>query len=312
LIGAQCRLTDSAVAAPGVHPGVRLGVHPGATGWSNIMKAMAVRQLQSDIDHGFPRHWLGGDAFRTQFFNALSMTFPLGEQFFIDSVRAALPAVREPALQAVVQAFVGQEASHRQMHVRYNRQLEVQGLHFFIEPFLRWQLWLSRHLSVMSNLAMTMAYEHFTAIFADGILRRPHWLADASPSMQLLWTWHAVEEAEHKAVAFDVYRANGGGYVRRLAWFLYVSIVFALDIGMQTTNNLYRDGQLFKLRSWRCGIGYLLGSGGLLRHAWRPWLSYFHPRFTPRWRDNRELIAAWLSAHRADYRELRAALADYS
>lgn len=268
------------------------------------MNDMVVRHLQSNVAAGFPRHWIAGDPFRTQLFNAMSMTFPLGEQYFIDSVRACADAVTDPRQRADVRAFIGQEAAHRQLHALYNRQLEAQGLRFFIEPVLQLRLRHSRGLKPQSNLAVTMAYEHYTAMLADGVLRHPAWLADATPDMQLLWTWHAVEEAEHKSVAFDVYRACGFGYGRRIAWYVYTGIMFGLDIGVQTLHNLHRDGQLFKLRTWTGAARFLFRRRGLLRHALPQWLAYFRPSFTPWDCDNRALIADWLARHRGEYREI--------
>jgi predicted metal-dependent hydrolase len=268
------------------------------------MSDIVVRHLQSNVAAGFPRHWIAGDAFRTQLFNALSMTFPLGEQFFIDSVRACAGAVADPGLRAAVRAFIGQEAAHRHLHAQYNRQLEAQGLRFVIEPVLQFRLRRSRHVTPQSNLAVTMAYEHYTAMLADGTLRHPAWLADATPDMRLLWTWHAVEEAEHKSVAFDVYRAGGHGYGLRIAWYLYVGIMFAIDITAQTLHNLHRDRQLFRLRTWTCAARFLFGRSGLLRHALPQWLAYFRPSFTPWDCDNRALIDDWLARHRDRYREL--------
>ncbi|HEY5799216.1 MAG TPA: metal-dependent hydrolase [Burkholderiaceae bacterium] len=270
------------------------------------MSDIIVRHLQTDVAQGFPRDWIAGDPFRTQLFNAMSMTFPLGEQFFIDSVREAAPAEMEPALRAQVRAFIGQEASHRQVHTLYNRELERQGLRFVVEPILQWRLRQSRALKKSSNLAITMAYEHYTAMLADGVLRNPQWMAHASDSMRLLWTWHAVEEAEHKAVAFDVYRAMGGGYARRVAWYLYTCIMFQFDISLQTLHNLKQSGNLFKLRTWTGAARFFFGRGGLAWHMLPQWFAYLRPGFTPWDCDNRAEINAWLAAHRSQLREIGA------
>ena len=54
------------------------------------MTDLVVRRLLIDLETPFPGRWNGGDAFRSAFFNALSMSFPAGEQYFIDAVRAGL------------------------------------------------------------------------------------------------------------------------------------------------------------------------------------------------------------------------------
>ena len=55
----------------------------------NTLPHLTVRRLLVDLSQGFDRHWNGGDAFLSAFCNALSMSFPVGEQFFIDAVKAA-------------------------------------------------------------------------------------------------------------------------------------------------------------------------------------------------------------------------------
>jgi predicted metal-dependent hydrolase len=269
------------------------------------MSALTVRKLEIDLSQGFGRHWLGGDAYRTQFFNALSMSFPLGEQMFIDSLRA-VPSERlaDPKLRAEVKDFIGQEASHRYMHAQYNAHLAGQGQTWTIEPKVQKRVELVSQLSTTSRLAVTCALEHYTAILADGILRNPEWLADAEPTMRTLWAWHAVEETEHKSVCFDAYRAAGGKYWPRVLWYLHVSVLFWTDTLMQTMHNLRRDGQLFRLRTWTSGLGMWFGRRGLAWHLFRPALHYLSPNFHPWQHDNSKLVAAWLEDNNAAYRPI--------
>jgi len=266
------------------------------------MSEIKVRRLNIDLSQGFPRHWLGGDAFRSQLFNALSMSFPLGEQYFIDSVRAAQPQVSDPQLLEQMRGFIGQEATHRHLHAQYNEQLFKQGLKHVMEPWVKRRLRASARLSVRSNLAVTIAYEHFTAIFADVVLRDK--LENAAEPAKTLWEWHAVEETEHKSVAFDVYRAIGGGYTLRVAWYVYVWLMFLVDVIGQTGNNLYRDGNLFKPGTWFSALGYLFGRKGLMWSLIPQGLSYLRPGFSPWDQDNRALASSWLQRRSAAYRVL--------
>ena len=93
---------------------------------------LTVRRLSVDLSQGFSRHWNGGDAFLTAYANALSMSFPVGEQSFIDAVKSGaknLPDTPENAeLKQIAKGFVGQEATHRHLHALYNAHLEKQGL----------------------------------------------------------------------------------------------------------------------------------------------------------------------------------------
>lgn len=94
------------------------------------MTDLVVRRLVIDLETPFPGRWNGGDGFRSAFFNALSLSFPAGEQFFIDAVRAglkALPEEKRASLAAEVQGFIGQEATHRRIHALFNLHLANLG-----------------------------------------------------------------------------------------------------------------------------------------------------------------------------------------
>lgn len=271
------------------------------------MSTLTVRKLNVDLSKGFGRHWLAGDAYRTQLFNALSMTFPQGEQSFIDSVRA-VPAhkLADPALRDEVRDFIGQEASHRFVHQQYNAQLALQGLVFVREASIARRIRILAKLDPLDWVAVTCAVEHYTAMLADGTLRLPSWLDGAEPDMHTLWSWHAAEESEHKGVAMDVYRAAGGGYRRRVFWYVQTSIMLALDIAIQTTDNLRRDGQLWKVRTWTSTLRTWLGRHGIFWHLLWPSLQYLAPSFHPWQHDNRQLAARWLDAHGAAFRSREA------
>jgi predicted metal-dependent hydrolase len=249
---------------------------------------LSVRRLLIDLETPFARDWNGGDAFRTAWFNALSMSFPVGEQFFIDAVRdglKVLPEAERARFAAEVQGFVGQEATHRRIHARFNAQLEAQG-HI--------NTWAARSLVRIKRLegldprhavAATAATEHITAIFADWMLAHPEALAGAEPRLQTLWMWHAAEESEHRSTAFDVYRALGGNELWRLRFMRIVTFHFLTDVFRQTLRNLRHDGVLWRASTWRAGWRFLLGRDGLLRQVLRPWRDYFRADFHPREQD---------------------------
>lgn len=290
-----------------------------ATSTSTLPPArLLVRKLEIDLRRGFGRRWHGGDAFRSQFFNALSMSFPVGEQFFIDSVRDAARLLPDTpanaALHETIAGFIGQEATHRHIHGLYNRQLEKQGLRN------RWQAWAEARLQKLRArrpaldarhaLAATCAFEHLTALLADGTLRYPRWLEGAEPDMQTVWRWHAAEETEHNAVAFDLYRALGGGYGMRLRWYLYVCMSFLRDATGQTLINLHDDRSLWSPSTWWNAARLLLGADGLLWRCAGPALDYLRPGFHPS--QDRHALAAqtlaseWLAANAGRWRTVRA------
>jgi predicted metal-dependent hydrolase len=259
------------------------------------MSTLTVRKLNVDLSRGFARHWMGGDVYRTAFMNALSMSFPLGEQMFIDSVRA-VPADTLPdgGLRAEVKDFIGQEASHRFVHQQYNAELARQGYDYTLEPKTRKRVELIATLPVHDRLAITCALEHYTAMLADFVLRHPAWLERAEPQMRTLWSWHAAEESEHKAVAFDVYRASGGRYWKRVLWYLHVSLIFWWETSQQTVHNLKRDRALWSWRTWGSAARAWFGRQGLAWHLLKPGLDYLSPRFHPWQHDNRALLQMWL------------------
>lgn len=272
--------------------------------------ALPVRRLLVDLSSGFDRHWHGGDAFRSQYFNALSMSFPVGEQFFIDAVREAAKGLGDApahdALRETIQAFIGQEASHRQVHAAYNAQLERQGLEN------RWAARALRRLPAippgtnpLHALAVTCAYEHCTAVFADLTLRHPELLAGADPRLAALWTWHAAEETEHKSVAFDLYVALGGNHRWRVRWYLTVLWLFGTDCLRQTLHNLRRDGTLWRWRTWASAAGFLFGRRGMAWLTWRPLLAYLRRDFRPWEHDNGAAAQRWLAEHTQLFRVVR-------
>ncbi|MEZ5663197.1 MAG: metal-dependent hydrolase [Burkholderiaceae bacterium] len=266
------------------------------------MTELVVRRLLIDLDQPVQRHWCGGDAFLTAWFNALSMSFPLGEQFFIDAVRQgmkSLPPEEQARWQSEVQGFIGQEATHRRIHALFNAQIEKHGLVNAWEPRARQRLQLLEGKDPRHSLGVTAANEHFTAIFAQWLLSHPDVLAGAEPRLRALWLWHSAEESEHKSTAFDLYVALGGSHAWRVRWMRRVTVIFLSDTLRQTISNLARDGSLWRGSTWRSAWKHMLGRDGLLRCSWRPWRAYFRRNFHPsqeesdlseRWlRDNRDL-----------------------
>ncbi|HEX6362878.1 MAG TPA: metal-dependent hydrolase [Albitalea sp.] len=268
------------------------------------MTALTVRRLLVDLETPFARHWNGGDAFRSAYFDALSMSFPVGEQFFIDSVRAgvgALPADQRAAFDDALQGFVGQEATHRRIHALFNAQLARQGYDN------AWERRILRRLEKLKGVAdprhavaITAALEHFTAILARHLFEHPQVVDGAEPRLQALWFWHASEESEHRSVAFDVYRALGGSLDWRRRWMRLVTWHFTTDVMRQTARNLGHDRALWRWRTWTSAASFLFGRHGVVRHAFGPWRAYFRADFHPS-QQPAPLAEQWLREHATDY-----------
>ena len=85
------------------------------------------RQPEFALPSPWLRHWHGGDAFKSHFFDAMSLLFPDGERFFIDAVRAYRDQVTDPQQQAQIRGFIGQEAHHSREHQHYSEALRESG-----------------------------------------------------------------------------------------------------------------------------------------------------------------------------------------
>ena len=260
------------------------------------MTDLVVRRLLVDMEQPIARHWCAGDAFRTALFDALSMSFPVGEQFFIDSVREGfklLPPEKQERFRAEVQGFIGQEATHRRLHALYNGHLEKLGLVNDWAPRAAARMKQMENVDVRHWLGITAANEHFTAILAEFILHNADLFGDQDPRLKTLWLWHSAEESEHKCTAFDLYQALGGSHEWRLTWMRRVTVFFLLDTLRQTCNNLQRDGTLWRWSTWKSGFHYLFGQRGVVRLAYRPWRAYFRRDFHPSQQDS-GIAQRWL------------------
>ena len=264
-----------------------------------MSNALTVRRLQVDLETPWPRHWTG-DAFGSAWFNALSFSFPAGEQLFIDAVRMGLAGLDEAGRERFadeVQGFIGQEATHRRVHQRFNLQLERQGYvnHWDGRIRQRIQARLARR-DARAWLGVTAAIEHFTAILADHLLTHPQTLVNAEPRLRELWLWHASEESEHRCTAFDLYRALGGNERWRRRLYVVVTLHFAVDLTRQTLDNLWRDGHWRRPATWVGAWRLLFGRQGIVRHTWAPWRRYFAADFHPSEGDVSP-ARAWLAEH---------------
>jgi predicted metal-dependent hydrolase len=260
------------------------------------MTDLVVRRLLIDLETPFPQRWNGQDAFRSAFFSALSMSFPVGEQFFIDSVREGLkqlPPPEQARLTHEVKGFIGQEATHRRVHALFNKHLDDMGLTNTIAVRSAQRIAAHAHLNVRMHLAATAATEHFTALFADWMLHHPEALEGAEPRLQTLWMWHSAEESEHRSTAFDLYQALGGDHRRRVRVFRIITVIFLTDLLRQTLRNLWHDGGLFHWQTWHSAGRLLLAKDGLIRGNVGLWRDYMRADFHPEDHDA-SLSQAWL------------------
>ena len=251
------------------------------------------RDLRFGLEAELARDWLGGDWFRTAFFNAMSILFPNGEKSFIDSVRANEHAIVDPRLKADVRGFIAQEYVHRREHQRFN-ELLCRSRRYDLE---RLESVIAEDSSELGKLeplfwlATTVAYEHFTATFAGHLLREDGWLEGADPAVGQVWRWHAVEEIEHKAVAFDVYKAAGGTHAMLRKAIIAMTIEFLFRFQLRSLWLMYRRDRPPLMLTLHQAARFLFGKGGFFRANWRHYWAFFRRDFHPDHIDDRKVLA---------------------
>lgn len=257
---------------------------------------ITVRDRRFGRGRNAARWWLNGDPVATAWHNALSATFPRGEAFFIESVRAHRDGA-PPKLAAEIRAFIQQEVNHSREHVAFNKAAVAQGYDFSrIDAHVQEMLDMAKDRPPVVNLAATMALEHYTAILAHLLLSDPSLFADADPELAELWRWHAVEEIEHKGVAYDTFLHATRDWSRWNRWrlktvtMLLITRNFITHRIRDTLDLLEQDGIAGWQAKWRV-LAYLFGKPGILRRLIPSWISYFLPGFHPWNHDDRALIA---------------------
>ncbi len=241
------------------------------------------------------RWWMGGDPIATALYNALSATFPKGEAFFVESVRKFRDGA-PPKLAEEIRAFVSQEVMHSREHVAFNKRAREAGYDLSsLEKRVDWRLDMVRARAPIASLAATMALEHFTAILAHELLRDPRHLAGADAETAALWRWHAIEEIEHKGVAYDTWLHATRDWPRFTRWkvkakvMLLVTRNFIVDRTAGVLELLHQDGITGPM-AWARFVWFALVRPGMMRKVFGAWVSFFMPGFHPWNHDDRALI----------------------
>lgn len=247
-----------------------------------------------------PRYWLNDNYLLSHMMNALSVLFPQGEQFFVDSVRHYRDQITDPKLKEEVRGFIGQEAMHSLEHDAMNQHVRDQGMPVEeLEKHLEIVLGIAGKLPKRHQLAITCALEHMTAMMADMLLARDDVREDMHESMRPLWVWHAIEETEHKAVTYDVFQQVGGTYAERSFYLAFSTAALGVMATYFTTRMMLNDRKNFSVRDAGKGLWRMWGKNGTFSSLIPTWLEYFKPDFHPWDHDNSELIARFKEQIRA-------------
>lgn len=250
------------------------------------------------------RYWCADSRTATHIWNGVNLLFPGGERFFVRSVHHYVDRL-SPELAAQVKGFFGQEGRHAQAHERIFELLREQGfdLDAILGPYERIAFGHLEHVAPPAlRLAITAAAEHFTALMAEDALTVDV-VRHADPNVRNLFLWHAVEELEHKAVAFDVLQEVAPSYALRVTGMAAAALVLAVFWAFATTKLLHQDGmtladakrELEKLsrsakKRGQPSIAPRIGPRIFVRGIGK----YLRRDFHPRERDHSELIARTL------------------
>jgi len=243
-----------------------------------------------------PRHYVSDDLVMSHVVSVLSSLFPEGEDFFVRTVRNYRDQIADPELKAQVAGFIGQEAMHGREHRNFNERLQALGYPTrVIDRMVAVGLGFSekvlpRHV----QLAITAALEHYTATLAEVLLTDPEARAMFDvDEVRSMFLWHALEESEHKAVAFDVFEAVSGSYMVRAGVMQAITLGFILSVVGHTTQSIVLDPSARDLRRLGRSLARLRHSPWLKAEVLGHLLAYSRRGFHPDDRDTSELIARW-------------------
>lgn len=264
---------------------------------TNDRKVPTRRVTFDETLQDLPKHFAGEDGLvLSHVIAVLSSVFPDGEDFFVRSVRHYRDRITEPEFKRQVAGFIGQEAIHGREHRALNARLAELGYPTKrIERGTRIGLGLrTKYLSPLSNLAVTAALEHFTATLAEVLLGS----VEARESIghegvRNLLVWHALEESEHKAVAFDVYRAVGGTERHRINAMRFIRAAFIGGTILQVMTSLAADRSTWRRGVLRRSLREVTASPFLQRAVWDQLREYDRVGFHPDDRDSTDLVTQW-------------------
>ena len=253
------------------------------------------RNMVFDHEAGEKRlPFFDGNVLTNMMFVVFSGAFPDGERFFLDSVRAFRAGIEDPTLKARVSGFIGQEALHSREHERLNKVFTERGITVGVaERMIGGALAVLRRMPKRQQLAATIFMEHFTAVLAEQWLTDKRFHATTEPEAMKLWLWHAVEELEHKSVAYDVFDAIGGTRAERAEGAAVVMTVVIPTLFAAWAIVFAREARIGDLRGHLHGLGILFGRGGFLTGVFRRLPSFLRRRFHPNDHDTTALEAAW-------------------
>lgn len=278
-----------------------------ATAQTSYPKTRRISFRFDESDSG-ERYFANDDIVLSHTAAFLSALFPPWEDLFVRSVRRYSDKLTDPDLKKRAAGFIGQETTHALHHRELNEQLSEMGyptawFSFLLAATERTEVFLDAQfpdpdrLRLLRHLLLAFAAgsEHFTAVLAEHVLSRPKLQSMMSdPEVKNLLNWHAIEEIEHKSVAFDVYQAVGGsermriGMMRILAPLTLPFIVLSSWASIALTDKVGRRQPLRVLRET-----VRMVRGPLFHGFYAAMKPYKRKGFHPDDIDTNALMAQW-------------------
>ncbi|MBK9264564.1 MAG: metal-dependent hydrolase [Polyangiaceae bacterium] len=259
----------------------------------------AIKPRNPDLvfDETIPKHWFADSMLASHMVNGVNLLFPAGERFFVRSVHHYLDKLEDPELKKQVRGFFGQEGRHARAHEDFFACMEAQG--YEIREFLRLYEkigyeYIEPNAPAAFRLATTAALEHYTAALAHSALRYKL-LDKAHPALRDLLNWHASEEIEHRAVAFDVLNKVAPGYGLRMAGFAMATLLLGA-FWAAAMITLIRQDTRGQSTNFSADFAKFKTIGVRPRRLFRMVKAYLRPDFHPLQMDDMdELAREWLA-----------------
>lgn len=242
-----------------------------------------------------PKYWFDNNPYITHAMNVFSVFIPDGERFFIQSINYFEGEVSDPELKKLISAFKQQEAIHFKAHEDFNNTLLGHGidLDFMLRRARGSFSFLGKFTPKKVQLGITVFFEHLTATGAHLLLAVPAVGEKMDPYMLQFWQWHAVEEIEHKAVAFDIFENIGGGYLLRIFSAVLALLVLAIPFAGAVRPMIKKDGQLGNKEAAKGAMDFIRTENVGATFI-KKFFAYFKPGFHPWQLDERDLLLHWI------------------
>jgi len=245
------------------------------------------------------RYFYDDNLLKSAYIASLSATFPAGEGEFIASVRLFRDKIDDPELQQQIKGFIGQEGHHSHQHKQFNMALKDMGFDAvrLEKVFEKDMQRVLRGKDDKTRLAFTVCFEHQTAILADEFLTNPEVLASMDDTIADLMRRHAIEEIEHKGVAFDLYMRVVGDRKLLARAQRIATIMFSARVAKYMMLLMWWSRTMPRWYDIKGYFKFMFGKEGLIRNLRKPYKDFFREDFHPWDHQNQALVDIWKRKH---------------